>query len=264
MSKNNWESFSGVKWVWKEKGQGKKKLLFLHGLTSSSEDWEVFIRPFLMDYRLYLLDIPGHGLNNPYDKPFPSIFQLHVSLLEFIEKIGDIEGIVAHSMGAQIALMCALTKPAVIKKLALFAPAGLEKFQDSEKEWLIRSAGISAQISAGLRRSFPLFRSLQTEAWLENHPNHNGLIAHYISSMLNQEVHPFLSTIQIPVLVVFGTEDELIPNRIFRPIPTDIFAVEACSQIPFSQLVLINNATHYPHVDFPKRCQLEVFKFLNK
>ena len=64
--------------------------------------------------------------------------------------------------------------------------------------------------------------------------------------MLQEPVFDLLKQISLPTLVIYGANDELIPNRILHPTLTTLQVAEAGAQeLPNSELYLLDAAGHF-------------------
>ncbi len=106
-------------------GNGKDVLVLLHGLGASSTSWEEITPLFPLDkYKLYLVDLKGHGLSSKPDDNKYSIEDHGLIISAFIEKIvKDKVILVGHSFGGSVALCTYITQKEHhnlrIKKLVL-------------------------------------------------------------------------------------------------------------------------------------------------
>lgn len=108
----------GYRW-----GHGPRKVLFLHGWQSHTYRWKPYIEALPKDqYTIYSLDAPGHGLSSGNFLSVP----LYSGLIEsFIQKQGDIHGVVAHSLGGFSLLYSLYRAPQLpVGRVVLLAPPG--------------------------------------------------------------------------------------------------------------------------------------------
>jgi pimeloyl-ACP methyl ester carboxylesterase len=86
-------TLQGYQW-----GTGVKKVAFFHGWQSHSYRWKKYIEIFPHDeYTLYAFDGPAHGLSKGRYTNIP-IYSDAISV--FMEKVGRLDAIIAHSMGS--------------------------------------------------------------------------------------------------------------------------------------------------------------------
>jgi pimeloyl-ACP methyl ester carboxylesterase len=78
-------------------GNGPKKIVFLHGWQSHTYRWKSYIEALPKDaYTIYSLDAPGHGGSSGNFLSVP----LYSGLIQqFLQDLGEVETVVAHSLG---------------------------------------------------------------------------------------------------------------------------------------------------------------------
>jgi 4,5:9,10-diseco-3-hydroxy-5,9,17-trioxoandrosta-1(10),2-diene-4-oate hydrolase len=109
---------------WKAGDKGSAVVL-VHGLGASIESWVSNIDVLAERYRVYAMDLPGHGRT---DK-LPLVKDLLV-LVQFVNDFMDTQGIkkatlVGNSMGGGLVLMFAIRFPQKVEKLVLVSNAGM-------------------------------------------------------------------------------------------------------------------------------------------
>jgi haloalkane dehalogenase len=80
----------------------------------------------------------------------------------------------------------------------------------------------------------------------------------YRSFDLDNELQPYqgkLAALEVPTLVLWGSQDEYIPLD---------FASRFAREIPGSRLVLLEGVRHFLFDDEPERCADEVISFLRQ
>ena len=105
-------------------GDGPPHLLF-HGLGASVVTWRDNIGPLSRAFRVYALDLPGHG-----DSEKPDIYYAVDALVRFVVQFVESQdmdrpAIVGNSVGGALALIVALHHPSLISGLVLVGSAGL-------------------------------------------------------------------------------------------------------------------------------------------
>ncbi|MCB0634025.1 MAG: alpha/beta hydrolase, partial [Lewinella sp.] len=71
-----------------------------------------------------------------------------------------------------------------------------------------------------------------------------------VMGMLREPVYDRLTDINLPTLVVYGADDQLIPNRLLHPTLTTVqVAQDGQQQIPDSRLILLPQAGHFAQWD---------------
>ncbi len=88
---------------WAAAGEGSRTLLFVHGAYCDRHSWSEQVAAFAKDYRIIVLDLPGHGDS---DSPRDGIFSLP-GLTEAVESVRSAAKaervvLVGHSMGTAV------------------------------------------------------------------------------------------------------------------------------------------------------------------
>ena len=145
--------------------------------------------------------------------------------------------------------------------MVLIAPAGFETFNEAQRMW-IRSVYSPALLKATppvqLVRNFELnFHRFPEDArfMISDRMMMQGTAAyeHYcemipkcVNSMIEEPVFDQLPSISIPVLVLFGENDMLIPNKILNPLLTPVQVAETgAAQLPHAKLELLRPCGHF-------------------
>ncbi|WP_367615312.1 alpha/beta fold hydrolase [Pseudomonas triticicola] len=119
---------------YEEYGHGAP-LLLVHGLGSSTLDWEMQIPALAAHYRVIVPDIRGHGRS---DKPRErySIAAFSADLLALIEhlRLGPVH-YVGLSMGGMIGFQLAVDQPQVLKSLTIVNSAPQVKLRSRDDYW---------------------------------------------------------------------------------------------------------------------------------
>jgi pimeloyl-ACP methyl ester carboxylesterase len=244
-----------------EQGKGKT-ILFIHGLGGNIGHWTKSVKALSSNYKCIAIDLPGYGWSDRItDAKGKDQLQLYADVVaEFLtrKKIKKVN-LVGHSMGAQVAITTALRNRRV-KKLLLVSPAGLETFNEKERQVLLAATAPSAfekQDETIIRNNFKLnfFEQpadaevlIQDRLRIKNCPNlktYSETVSAGVKGMLVHPVKDSLRYLNMPVLILFGSNDGLIPNKYFHPgLTTTALAQEAGSLVPVAKVVFIEKAGH--------------------
>lgn len=110
-------------------GNGDKKLLMLHGWQSHTYRWRAYIEHLSMEYSVYGLDAPGHGLSAGKLLSVPLYSEV---IEEQIKRIGEVDAIITHSLGGFAAFYSFYRNPSlpVSKLVTLASPGEAQEFFD--------------------------------------------------------------------------------------------------------------------------------------
>jgi pimeloyl-ACP methyl ester carboxylesterase len=183
-------------------------------------------------------------------------------------------------MGGQVAMHTVLKHPENFEKLILIAPAGIETFTSQEAGILkvsytaemVQNA-TEEQIRNNFKMNFYEFpadaefmvkdRIVMKEA--SDFKEHSIIIVNNIAAMLDEPVLEDLNKIKIPVLMIFGKEDALIPNRYFHPTQDLLFLSKtAKEQLPQLEVKIIEKAGHFVNFEKADAVNREIEDFMNQ
>ncbi|MCB0656516.1 MAG: alpha/beta hydrolase [Saprospiraceae bacterium] len=247
--------------AYEDTGQGPKTIVFIHGLGSDRHCWQKNCTTLQQYYRCIALDLPGYGDSSKADYPYSMSFyaQCIAALIERLE-LGTVV-LAGHSMGAQIAIHLTLKRPQLVERLVLIAPAGFELFSPQEKSWfaqlyrpdLLQMVPVD-QFVRNMEQNFydlgPDTQPMRDERLRlyrsEDYSRYTKMISANIMSMLQEPVFDQLSQLHLPVLILFGERDRMIPNPLLHPQWTTLQIAEAGQQqISQSQLFMVPLAGHF-------------------
>jgi pimeloyl-ACP methyl ester carboxylesterase len=242
---------------WSRQGSGPPVVL-CHGTPWSSRLWAPIAGALADDYTTYLWDMPGYGESSKDPDHRVSLDiqgELLHDLLEHWEL--DAPHVIAHDYGGAVALRAHLLNGSRFASLALvdvvaLAPWGSDFFRLVRDHVEVFTA-IPPAIHEGIARAYVAGAShtgltaeqsdMLVSPWLDE----TGQSAFYrqmaqADERYTDEVEPLYPAIDLPVLVVWGTEDTWIPvDRAHR----------LAGLIPGARLKLIENAGHLIQLDRP-------------
>jgi pimeloyl-ACP methyl ester carboxylesterase len=264
---------------WAE-GEGYPVVL-VHGMGGSATGWLTSIGGLSAQYRIYALDLIGHGrTDKPQSMPY-KFFDLVKFVNEFMTELKiDQAHIVGHSMGGAISMRLAIDFPTCSRKLILVDTAGLGR----EIKYLYRlvSIPIVGEILAsqaytpdvkkfgnGLRSAAKnttyitdelvenIFRIEESPTQYKNTlkilrtcVNWVGQKKSFYAPIMQQ-----LPSITNPTLVIWGRQDDVVP------IKHGEFAVKS---LPNAYLETIDECGHVPMFDQPEVFKKLVLEFLKE
>jgi len=266
--------------AYREEGTGYKVLLFIHGLSSNMEAWSKNIAKLKENYTSIAIDLPGYGKSSKNSNHY-SMADYACFINEFIQQ-KELKNVslVGHSMGGQVSLHTVLKHPENFEKLILIAPAGIETFTPQEAGILKVSYSAEMvqnateeQIKNNFKMNFYEFpadaefmvkdRIAMKDA--SDFKEHSIIIVNNIAAMLDEPVLQDLNKIKMPVLMIFGKEDALIPNRYFHP-TQDLLSLSktAKEHLPKLEVKIIEKAGHFVNFEKAAEVNREIEDFMKQ
>ena len=245
-----------------EEGVGESVLL-IHGLGASIETWEPTLPVLAKRHRAIAVDLVGFGYT---DKPAAryTVDYLVDFLCNFMDTVGvDRAAIVGHSMGGALALRMAIRHPQRVGKLVLVDAAGLSGKASLPQRLL--SLPLVGELFLSPKREktraalLPFFfdKTLLTDAFVELNYyliSQPGARRAYLSTVRNlasitgprrsvlDGITERLEEIKVPTLVIWGSEDELVPVA---------HAEEARERIKGARIRILPACGHLPMLEQP-------------
>lgn len=245
---------------YEEQGQGPA-LVFIHGLGSSTRDWEYQAPEFARDYRVITFDLRGHGKSDKPAGPYtmPMLASDLAGLLQKLQ-IPSVH-LAGMSLGGGVAFQFVLDHPGMVKTLTIInSGPSLGGTPEQAKQEVERRAGIVKQMgmrAMGEALSPALFPKPEQAAlretfvarWAENDPQ---AYIEATRSMLGWNVTDQLGSIACPTLILAADQD-------YSPVA----AKEAyAALIPNAQLVVIPDAHHALPLECPEKFNAALAGFL--
>lgn len=246
-----------------DEGKGDA-IIFLHGLGSYAPAWKKTIAGLSSSHRCIAIDLPGYGRSSKGN--YEGSMQYYADIIhQFATKLGLQKVTLAgHSMGGQIAILAAVAYPDMVNKLILVAPAGFETFTPGQKDWfrdVLTPQGVALTPVETLITNvgynfydFPADAQFMIDDRIamrtaQGFDLYCHQIVKSINGMVDEPVFDYLKEISVPTLVVYGQQDNLIPNRFLNPGKTADIAKKGAEQIANCQLEMIDKAGHFVHFE---------------
>lgn len=268
----------GTTIAYTDEGAGEQTLLFIHGLASSISAWQKVVPLLKNKFRCIALDLPGYGKSSAGTHSGSMLYYAGI-ISAFIQKLGlEKTTIVGHSMGGHIAITTALNYSAIVNKLVLLAPAGLETFTAEEtvklKSYFVPSyyeSSTNEQIRSNYVMNFYsmpeeaeklISNRIQMRDW-KNFGNYCRVVSASLYGMLDYPVFERLGEINQRTLIIFGNNDLLIPNGVFhKQLSPETVTVEAARRIKKSTYNLLDSCGHFIPMEKPEETASLIEEFL--
>ena len=252
-------------------------LLLIHGLGSNAKAWSKNIPALSRDHRVIAVDLPGYGTSDKGHYQYTLSFYATV-LKEFLAGLGVDEAVfIGHSMGGQIAMVSALENPELVQGLVLISPAGFEAFTDGEGDWLRRAVsakfvsettvrGVAINLESNFYDTpedaeFMITDRLQVRG-ASDFDRYCYAVSLNVAAMLDYPVYDRLDEISQPTLVLFGENDNLIPNRFLHGGFTEDVAQRGMSKLNNGKLVMMSECGHFVQFEKAEETNQAVVDFL--
>ncbi len=244
-----------------ESGNSKKTLVLIHGLGASAERWDKVIPLFAKHFRVIIPDLIGFGYS---DKPLTDYTLDFFS--SFLEKFFDVANIrhpilIGSSLGGQIAAEYTADHPQNIEKLILVSPSGVMKQSTPALDSYIMAALYPNEQNA--KNAFELMECSGDNidekiitGFVERMKLPNAKLA-FMSTLLGLKIAKVITTklqsIKTPTLIIWGTNDPVIPIQ---------HADEFVASIKDCKFLSMDNCGHTPYAQDPNSFVTIVLKFL--
>ncbi|MEN7547143.1 alpha/beta hydrolase [Rapidithrix thailandica] len=263
-----------------DEGQGKQTLLFIHGLASYMTAWEKTLGELSQNYRCVAVDLPGYGRSSKGHYPSTMSFYAEIisSLIHRL-KLKNVT-LVGHSMGGQIAVTAALKFPEEVDALILLAPAGFETFTEEDRKAITAFYTIESmqkatedQVRTNYRYNFYKMPA-STEALIQERVKmaraddfslYCQSVVKGVQGMLSEPVFHRLKEVEQKTLVLYGTNDFLIPNKLLHPgLSTTSVGKTGAGEIQDCHLEFIRECGHFMQLEKPKEVLRLIQDFLKQ
>ncbi|WP_300070254.1 alpha/beta hydrolase [uncultured Ruegeria sp.] len=245
-------------------------IVALHSSVSNSGQWSQLKADFDGRFDVYAFDLPGCGrapltgdasLNGAACSAAPVIRE--------IEKFGRAVHLVGHSNGGGVAIKVALTRPDLVKSLALYEPATfhfLENGDSTDKSLfqqiqkvaaLVTAAAEDDDTSAGLERFLDFWNGagFWDRLLLASKQTFAGAISSIRADFANGFAETWeladLSILKMPVLVMTGLESPELTQRV---------AVAIAKALPAARIALLPELGHMAPIFQPEWVNSRIFE----
>jgi pimeloyl-ACP methyl ester carboxylesterase len=267
--------YQGLKINYYVAGQGPP-IILVHGFGGCAYSWR-FLAPVLArDHRVYTIDLKGFGLSaKPADGKYAISDQADMVAAFIRSKDLHHLVIMGHSMGGGVTLVTYLKvrndKPARVKSLVLIDSAGYPQ-KMPWFIWLPQTPVLGAATklvpprvaTAEVLRKCYYDKAKITQEQIDTYAYYGSLPgAREAVVQTAKQIEPAdmgalvaqYRTISVPVLIIWGAEDQVVPLSLGKRFKRDI---------PNSQLVIIPQCGHMPPEEQPGKTTRAIEAFLGK
>ena len=246
-------------------------VVLIHGSNASLHTWEPWVARLSPTYRIISFDLPAHGLSGPV----PSRDYSQAAYVGVTEKLVDQLGltrfaIAGNSMGGGVAWHYAAAHPDKVAALILVDSVGQPEPGKSSPPIGFRIARIPmlrdllasvlprSMIEQSLHQSVSV-QSIVTPAavdryWeLLRYPGNRSATMDRFAGYKRQDDTALLARLTMPVRIVWGREDKLIPVG---------SAAWFASHLPNARVTILDGIGHLPMEEAPDRALAPVLPLL--
>jgi pyruvate dehydrogenase E2 component (dihydrolipoamide acetyltransferase) len=212
-----------------QQGDGGQPALLVHGFAGNLNNWLFNQAVLASDRTVYALDLPGHGLSSK-EVGDGSLETLANVVRDWLDTLGlPRVHLIGHSMGGGIALAMALRYPDRLLSCTLIASAALGSEIDADYIDGVVTADRRKQLKPYLERLFadPSLVTRQLVDDLLKFKRVDG-VREALTTLANNfiadgkqilEFRERLNEIQVPILVIWGDKDRVLPPSHAEALP---------------------------------------------
>ena len=233
-------TLNGAKLALRRAGAGEP-VIFLHGADGLTE-WPALLDDLAAKYDVIVPDLPGFGQSAAAEW-LDDISDVAYMLLDLLEVL-DLKGvrIIGHSLGGWAALEMAVRDCKRIRSLHLLAPAGIHLKGHPKADIYM----IDPDEQARLAYADEALGKAAAERALVSKHQEQAILNRIASARLgwnprlyNPRLGRWLNRIKIPVQIIWGDTDRIIPTPY----------VEAFGKLMSAKITVLKNCGHLPHVE---------------
>jgi pimeloyl-ACP methyl ester carboxylesterase len=240
---------------------GGPPVLLVHGLGGSASGFAATFFGLARRFRrVHAVDLPGHGLSPPYVGQVALRSQFEVLRAYCRSVLREPALVVGNSLGGAMVIQLASEEPAHVRALALISPAGAQ-VEKARQALLLESLNVrtvaqaremtdrlfhrvpwTVRLMASQMRTFygtPTVRALVSEA-----------------SSLGHLAPEMLSSLQVPVLLLWGESEKLLPFE-----GVEYFRAHLP---PHARVEVVPGFGHVPQVEEPERVVARLCRFADE
>lgn len=255
--------------VYEYGGGNKPSMVFIHAFPMNSRMWDPQVEEFQDKYHLIVYDIRGFGFSDEVSGPYT--IDTHADdLINILEELKITSPVVCGlSMGGYIILRAVEKYPGKFRALILCdtraqADDNADKIRRAQQIKLIRSGGRIAFLDTFLSNTLSESTLKGNDAKqktvkfakeiMSTHKEKN-IASALLTLAARTDTTESLEKIDIPVLIMVGDVDKIIPPELSKQIN---------SRIKKSILTIIPNSGHLSNLENPDVFNSEIEKFINK
>lgn len=230
-------------------------VVMLHGFACSLHWWDQMTPALARDHRVVRFDLLGHGGSEKPKKGYGMESQARL-VAAALDRLGVRRAdVVGHSMGGSVATALAEQRPALVESIVIldspsksgdaelpftarmgFVPVLGQAIKRVVPDGMVRD-GLESAFADGFDVPDRFVEDFRDMTYTSYDDSHRGSDDYSKESGLAER----LADESVPLLVVFGSEDELVdPN-----------SAQGYRRVPGARVVVLDGVGHSPHVERP-------------
>ncbi len=242
---------------------GAPTVVLVHGFSADRSVWVRFAAQLTRDFHVVIPDLAGHGTTAYVAGAGFSAPDQARRVIGLLDVLGlDTVHLVGNSMGGFVAATATRQAPSRVRSLTLLDSAGVVSPERSAAEemlarghnpFLLDEPGQFPAFYAMTMAKAPFVPGFVRTAMAADYVARRDSLAEIFGDFFGRDLlDKELSDIEVPTLVMWGTEDQLVHPS----------AVEVWSRIPGSRTQVYDGIGHMPMVEIPKRCAADFRAFV--
>lgn len=249
----------GARLYYQSAGRGRP-LLLLHGLGSSSHDWEYQIPEFARHFHVIAPDLRGHGASariGGYD-----VERFAADTWQLLDQLDCPQvDVLGYSMGGAVAMQMALDRPGGVHRLVLSNTLPSFRIDTLAKRWLLWTRlflmgwlGPRRLSEVMSRRLYPRPDQAELRARVarRNAENDKNVYLATVRALTRWSAADSLDRLALPVLILAAEHDYFLRQE------TDAFA----AALPDARVVHFPGTRHGLPLEMPEAFNRAVLEFL--
>jgi pimeloyl-ACP methyl ester carboxylesterase len=261
-----------------EEGEPEETIIFLHGLGSYLQAWKRNVPELSRRYRCIAIDLPGYGKSSK--RHDISLDFYAATLKNFADAVGvETCMLCGHSLGGQIAVLAALRFPKLARSLALLSAAGLEYYTEMERMIIkpfaklpipffkyASPAGVFLAYAANFyqmpEEALFMVRDRILWAHASDYDLYCEAVLQSFLAMGYSPVAPRLSAVKQPTLIIYGANDNFIPNWFMHGGTVRDVARDSARAIPNARYEIFEKCGHFVPFERPRETNEALRRFI--
>jgi pimeloyl-ACP methyl ester carboxylesterase len=230
-------------------------VVMLHGFACSILWWDQMTPALARDHRVIRFDLLGHGGSEKPKKGYGMESQARLVAMA-LDRLGVRRAaVVGHSMGGSVATALAEQRPALVESIVIldspsksgdaelpftarlgFVPVLGQAIKRVVPDGMVRD-GLESAFAEGFEVPDRFVEDFRDMTYTSYDDSHRGADDYSKESGLAER----LADESVPLLVVFGSDDELVDPK----------SAQGYRTVPGARIVVLDGVGHSPHVERP-------------